>query len=77
MAPAEINQQELNRYIDMVKHTTPEGLFNYYQSLNRQERRRIDQRAAKMKAKNEKIRREVERRRKEKVEQEIERQSSF
>jgi hypothetical protein len=35
----------LNDFVEFSKSVTPEGLFNYYQSLNRQERRKIDKRA--------------------------------
>jgi hypothetical protein len=68
MAPLENREQE---FIDFVKKVTPEGLFNYYNKLNRAERRRIDQKADRQKRANQKIRKIVEGREKEKNRKEM------
>lgn len=49
------DKTEEERAKEFYKTVTPEGLFNYYQSLNRQQRRVIDKQAAKMKRANRKI----------------------
>jgi hypothetical protein len=40
-----MKDKKIQEFVEFSKNVTPEGLFNYYQSLNRQERRRIDKRA--------------------------------
>lgn len=49
------DQQEAERAQHFMENVTPEGLFKYYQSLNRQQRREIDKQAAKTKKTNRKI----------------------
>jgi hypothetical protein len=41
-----MKDKKIQEFIEFSKSVTPEGLYAYYQSLNRADRRSIDKRAA-------------------------------